>query len=68
MKKYIQPSIEVIKLQTEDAILTGSGDKTLDFTINAGEQTESAWSQDKGWSSDSWFSFVFFVLFSFKSS
>lgn len=42
MKKYIQPSIEVIKLQTEDAILTGSGDKTLDFTINAGEQTESA--------------------------
>lgn len=53
MKKYIQPSIEVIKLQTEDAILTGSGDKTLDFTINAGEQTESAWSQDKGWSSDS---------------
>ena len=41
MKKYIQPSIEVIKLQTEDAILTGSGDKTLDFTINAGEQTES---------------------------
>ena len=54
MKKYIQPSIEVIKLQTEAAILTGSGDKTLDFTINAGEQTESAWSQDKGWSSDSW--------------
>lgn len=42
MKKYIQPSIEVIKLQTEDAILTGSGDKTQDFTINAGEQTESA--------------------------
>lgn len=53
MKKYIKPSIEIITLQTEDAILTGSGDKTLDFTINAGEQTESAWSQDKGWSSDS---------------
>ena len=52
MKKYIQPSIEVIKFQTEDAILTG--DKTMDFTINAGEQTESAWSQDKGWNSDSW--------------
>lgn len=54
MKKYIQPSIEVIKFQTEDTILTGSGDKTMDFTINAGEQTESAWSQDKGWNSDSW--------------
>ena len=54
MKKYINPSIEIITLQTEDAILTGSGDKTMDFTINAGEQTESAWSQDKGWSSDSW--------------
>ncbi len=54
MKKYIQPSIEVIKLQAEDAILTGSGDKTMDFTINAGEQTESAWSQDKGWNSESW--------------
>lgn len=54
MKKYIRPSIEVITLQTEDAILTGSGDKTMDFTINAGEQTESVWSQDKGWSSDGW--------------
>lgn len=54
MKKYIKPSIEVIKLQTEDAILTGSGDKTMDFDINADEQTESAWSQDKGWSSDNW--------------
>lgn len=55
MKKYIKPSIEVIKLQTEDAILTGSssGD-SMDFNINAGEQTESAWSQDKGWSSDNW--------------
>lgn len=55
MKKYIKPSIEVIKLQTEDAILTGSGgDKTINFDITAGEQTESAWSQDKGWSSDNW--------------
>ena len=55
MKKYIKPSIEVIKLQTEDAILTGSGgDKTINFDINADEQTESAWSQDKGWSSDNW--------------
>lgn len=54
MKKYIKPSIEVIKLQTEDAILTGSGDKTMDFNINSDEQTESAWSQDKGWSSDNW--------------
>lgn len=54
MKKYIKPSIEVIKLQTEDAILTGSGDNTLDLGIHAGEQTESAWSQDKGWSSDNW--------------
>lgn len=54
MKKYIKPSIEVIKLQTEDAILTVSGDKTMDFDINADEQTESAWSQDKGWSSDNW--------------
>lgn len=55
MKKYIKPSIEVIKLQTEDAILTGSssGD-SMDFNINACEQTESAWSQDKGWSSDNW--------------
>ena len=55
MKKYIKPSIEVIKLQTEDAILTGSpsGD-SMDFNINAGKQTESAWSQDKGWSSDNW--------------
>jgi hypothetical protein len=55
MKKYIKPSIEVIKLQTEDAILTGSpsGD-SINFDINAGEQTESAWSQDKGWSSDNW--------------
>ncbi len=42
MKKYIKPSIEVIKLQTEDAILTGSGDKTMDFNINSGEQAESA--------------------------
>lgn len=55
MKKYIKPSIEVIKLQTEDAILTGSGgDKTINFDITAGEQAESAWSQDKGWSSDNW--------------
>lgn len=54
MKKYIKPSIEVIKLQTEDAILTGSGDKTMDFNINSGKQAESAWSQDKGWSSDNW--------------
>ncbi len=54
MKKYIKPSIEVIKLQTEDAILTGSGDKTINFDINADERTESAWSQDKGWSSDNW--------------
>lgn len=54
MKKYIKPSIEVIKLQTEDAILTGSGDETMDFDITAGKQTESAWSQDKGWSSDNW--------------
>lgn len=55
MKKYIKPSIEVIKLQTEDAILTGSssGD-SMYFNINADEQTESAWSQDKGWSSDNW--------------
>lgn len=54
MKKYIKPSIEVIKLQTEDAILTGSGDKTINFDINADERAESAWSQDKGWSSDNW--------------
>ena len=53
MKKYIKPSIEVIKLQTEDAILTASpsGD-SINFDINADERTESAWSQDKGWSSD----------------
>lgn len=55
MKKYIKPSIEVIKLQTEDAILTASpSEDSMDFNINAGEQTESAWSQDKGWSSDNW--------------
>lgn len=55
MKKYIKPSIEVIKLQTEDAILTGSGgDKTINFDITADKQAESAWSQDKGWSSDNW--------------
>lgn len=55
MKKYIKPSIEVIKLQTEDAILTASpsGD-SINFDITAGEQAESAWSQDKGWSSDNW--------------
>ncbi len=55
MKKYIKPSIEVIKLQTEDAILTASpsGD-SINFDINAEERTESAWSQDKGWSSDNW--------------
>lgn len=55
MKKYIKPSIEVIKLQTEDAILTASpsGD-SINFDINADEQTVSAWSQDKGWSSDNW--------------
>lgn len=55
MKKYIKPSIEVIKLQTEDAILTASpsGD-SINFDINAEELTESAWSQDKGWSSDNW--------------
>ena len=55
MKKYITPSIEVIKLQTEDAILTATpSGVSMDFNINAGEQTESAWSQDKGWSSDNW--------------
>lgn len=55
MKKYIKPSIEVIKLQTEDAILTASpsGD-SINFDITADERTESAWSQDKGWSSDNW--------------
>ena len=55
MKKYIKPSIEVIKLQTEDAILTASpsGD-SINFDITAGEQTQDAWSQDKGWSSDNW--------------
>lgn len=55
MKKYIKPSIEVIKLQTEDAILTASpsGD-SINFDITAGKQAESAWSQDKGWSSDNW--------------
>ena len=55
MKKYIKPSIEVIKLQTEDAILTASqSGASINFDINADEQTESAWSQDKGWSSDNW--------------
>lgn len=55
MKKYIKPSIEVIKLQTEDAILTASpSGGSINLDINAGEQTESAWSQDKGWSSDNW--------------
>lgn len=56
MKKYIKPSIEVITLQTEDAILLNAsqGGSSINFDINAGEQTESAWSQDKGWSSDSW--------------
>lgn len=55
MKKYIKPSIEVITLQTEDAILTGSGDGTLDFGINPNDiTTDGAWSQDKGWSSDNW--------------
>ena len=56
MKKYIKPSIEVITLQTEDAILLNAsqGGSSINFDINAGEQAESAWSQDKGWSSDDW--------------
>lgn len=55
MKKYIKPSIEVIKLQTEDAILTASpSGESINFDINADKQAESAWSQDKGWSSDNW--------------
>lgn len=56
MKKYIKPSIEVITLQTEDAILLNAsqGGSSINFDINASEQTESAWSQDKGWSSDDW--------------
>ena len=63
MKKYIKPSIEVIKLQTEDAILTGSGgDKTINFDITAGEQTESAWSKDKGMRRDKWQSKYLFIL------
>lgn len=44
MKKYIKPSIEVITLQTEDAILLNAsqGGSSINFDINAGEQTESA--------------------------
>lgn len=51
MKIYIKPSIEVIKLQTEDAILNTS--TVMDLPMSE-EHIEGNWSQDKGWSSDNW--------------
>lgn len=51
-KTYIKPSATTVALQIEDAILTLSGGEKLN--ISTTEQTNAAFSERKGWSSDIW--------------
>ena len=51
-KTYIKPSATTVALQIEDAILTLSGGEKLN--ISTTEQTNAAFSESKGWSSDIW--------------
>ena len=51
-KTYIKPSAIEVALHTEDAILAGSGGDSM--TISLTEETNAAFSESKGWSSDEW--------------
>ena len=51
-KTYIKPSATTVALQIEDAIRALSGGEKLN--ISTTEETDAAFSESKGWSSDSW--------------
>lgn len=49
-KTYIKPQAQVVNLFAEEALLSVSNS----FEVNADKETNEVFSNEKGWSSDSW--------------
>lgn len=49
-KTYIKPQAQAVNLFAEEALLSVSNP----FEVNADKETNEVFSNEKGWSSDSW--------------
>lgn len=49
-KTYIKPQAQAVNLFAEEALLSVSNS----FEVSADKETKEVFSNDKGWSSDSW--------------
>lgn len=49
-KTYIKPQAQAVNLFAEEALLSVSNS----FEVSADKETNKVFSNDKGWSSDSW--------------
>lgn len=49
-KTYIKPQAQAVNLFAEEALLSVSNS----FEVNADKETNEVFSNEKGWSSDSW--------------